>query len=86
MLAYFLYYLLGAVQFAMLVRAILSWVAPESEGTLISFIYVITEPFVMIVSRVMERLGYRPGGMFDIPFFMTMILLSFLQTLVGVFL
>lgn len=86
MLTYFVYYLLGAVQLAMLVRAILSWVAPESEGTLISFIYVITEPFIMIVGRVMERFGYQEGGMFNIPFFMTMILLSFLQAIVGVFL
>ena len=55
MLTYFVYYLLGAVQLAMLVRAILSWVAPESEGVLLSFIYVITEPFVLIVSRVMYK-------------------------------
>lgn len=83
MLVHFVYYLIGAIQLAMLVRAILSWVAPDMEGTLIRFLYAVTEPFVAAVRKLLARLSIGTEGPIDIAFFVTVILLAILELFFG---
>ena len=83
MLTYFVYYLLGAIQLAMLARAILSWIAPDLEGTAISFLYMVTEPVIVIFRFLLDRMGIKQQGMLDLAFFSAVIFLSLFHTLIG---
>ncbi len=79
MLAYFVYYLLGALQMAMMVRAILSWIMPDGDGALLRFLYAITEPIIGFVRTVLHRLGVNVEGPLDLSFLVTVLLFSALQ-------
>ena len=73
-------FLLSALQFAMLARAILSWFPMEEDNVIIGFLYSITEPVILPVRVLMERLGWFQGLPIDMSFFFTFLLLSLLQT------
>jgi uncharacterized protein YggT (Ycf19 family) len=79
MLAYFALYFLSAVEIAMMVRAILSFLMPDGQGAFIGFLYAITEPLISVVRRVFDRFGWESRGIFDIPFFATYFLIMILK-------
>jgi uncharacterized protein YggT (Ycf19 family) len=86
MLAYFAYYLVSAVEIAMIVRAILSFVVPDGEGVLMNFLYAVTEPFVAIMRRLFEALRIEIDFFLDIPFFATYFLIMLLKAVLRPFL
>ena len=43
LLARLFYYLIGAIEICLLIRAVLSWFPGEFEGALINFLYTVTE-------------------------------------------
>lgn len=79
MLVYFLYYLLGVVDLALLVSAILSWMAPDAEGWVIDLIYAITEPFLLPVRKLLAKRNLESAGPLDLSFFVTVVLIMIIR-------
>ena len=72
-------YLITAIQFLMFARAILSWLPIDDDNPIVSFLYGVTEPVIMPVRAVLDRLGLFEGMPIDMSFFITFILLSVLE-------
>lgn len=69
---------------AFFVRAILSWFDPMGEWRISGFLYVLTEPVIVPVRLLFERMGWFQGIPVDISFMATWLLLVLLQTLLSV--
>ena len=69
---------LSVVLFAMLGRAIISFLPIDDSVGLPAFLILITEPVILPVRRVCQAMGLGEGLPFDIPFLITYILLSVL--------
>ena len=74
-------FLIAAIQFLMLARAIISWLPFEEDHPLVTFLYSVTEPVIMPVRAVIDRLGLFEGMPIDISFLITFMLLSVLEML-----
>jgi uncharacterized protein YggT (Ycf19 family) len=72
--------LLSAVQLAMLVRAILSWF-PIDSNKFIDFLYGITEPFIVPIRLLFERMNWFQNVPLDVAFMVSYLLLSILSML-----
>jgi len=72
-------FLLAAIQFLMLARAIISWLPFEEDHPLVTFLVAVTEPVIMPVRAVIERLGLFEGMPIDMSFLITFMLLSILE-------
>ena len=72
--------LLGAVELAMLARAILSWF-PIFENKIVDFLYAITEPFIYPVRQLFVKLNWFQGLPIDISFLVTFMLISLVSQL-----
>ena len=46
-------------------------------------LYYFTEPFILPVRKILERLGLFQGTPFDVSFFMTTLLLGMIQAILG---
>ena len=68
--------IIEVLQLALLARAILSWLDPMQEWRINSFLRALTEPVIMPVRLLCERMHWFEGFPIDIPFLITMILLS----------
>ena len=62
----------------MFARAILSFLPVDEEGKLTGFLALCTEPFILPVRILFDKLGWFAGLPIDIPFFVTYLLLSFI--------
>lgn len=70
--------LLLGVQIAMMLRAILSWF-PIDSNKFVDFLYVITEPFIVPIRLLFEKLGWFQNLPIDISFMVSYLLLSVLS-------
>jgi uncharacterized protein YggT (Ycf19 family) len=84
--SYFIYFivnlvriLLFIVQAAMLFRAILSWFFMEDDTRVMSILYAVTEPFIVPIRALFEKMGWFRNLPIDISFFVTYILLSIIS-------
>ncbi|MBQ7383451.1 MAG: YggT family protein [Clostridia bacterium] len=66
---------LTAVEFAMLVRAVLSWFSFE-DGKLSNFLCAITEPFIYPVRLLFEKMNWFQNSPFDFAFLITYMIIS----------
>lgn len=62
---------------AMFVRAILSWFTMGEQTRIGAFLYVVTEPVIMPIRALCNRFGLFQGVPLDMPFLITMVMLSF---------
>lgn len=69
--------MLSAVTLAMFIRAILSFF-PIEEGAIHSFLALITEPFILPIRILFDKMGIAVGIPIDIPFFVTYLLITIL--------
>ncbi len=69
--------ILSAVTLAMFIRAILSFF-PIEEGAIHSFLALITEPFILPIRILFDKMGIAVGIPIDIPFFVTYLLITIL--------
>lgn len=76
--------ILSVLDFAMLGRAILSWIDPMGDGPLASFLYAITEPIILPFRKLFEKLNWFVGSPLDMAFFFAMITIIILQSLLEV--
>lgn len=70
--------LLLGVQIAMMLRAILSWF-PLDSNKFVDFLYTITEPFIVPIRLLFEKLGWFQNLPIDISFMVAYLLLSVLS-------
>lgn len=63
---------------AMLIRAILSWFPTNGGGMLDNMIYALTEPFIIPVRYLLERIEWVKNAPVDVPFFITFLIISLL--------
>ena len=73
--------LLSVIDFAMLGRAILSWIDPMGDGPLASFLYSITEPIILPFRKLFQKLNWFAGSPLDMAFLFAMVSIMILQTL-----
>ena len=74
--------ILTALQLAMLVRAIMSWF-PGDSNKFENFLYAITEPLILPVRKLFERLNWFQELPIDVSFFVTYLLLSLVLVLLA---
>lgn len=77
----FVYYFLGALQLLMFVRAILSWIMPDDDNMLTTFVESVTEPVIIPVRMLLERFEFIRNMPIDISFFVAFMLLTVVQML-----
>ena len=63
------------VDIAMLGRVVLSWITMGEQTRIGTFLYVVTEPFIMPVRGLCNRLGWFQGVPLDMPFLITSMLM-----------
>ncbi len=68
---------LSVIQFAMLLRAILSWFV-MGGGKFTNFLYAVTEPFIAPVRALFEKMNWLQNSPIDFSFMVTYLLISFL--------
>lgn len=73
---------IDVLSIAMLGRAVLSWFTMGEQTKIGAFLYVVTEPVIMPIRSLCNRFGWFQGLPLDMPFLITVVLLSF----VGMFL
>ncbi len=71
--------IVGFLQTAMFVRAILSWFMPDEEHFMARLLYAVTEPAVMPVRALLARFGVGEDSPVDISFFVTMLALLVIE-------
>lgn len=76
--------LIDVVQVAFLVRAILSWFDPERSSRLSNFLILVTEPMILPVRALCQKKNWFQQTPLDVPFLITVLLLSLLQTLIRI--
>jgi uncharacterized protein YggT (Ycf19 family) len=74
--------ILSVFQLAMLIRAIMSWFPGDSNKFEV-FLYAITEPLILPVRKLFERLNWFQELPIDVSFFVTYLLLSIVLVLLA---
>ena len=69
--------LLSGLQLAMLIRAVLSWF-PIEPNKFIDFIHAITEPLIVPIRALFDRMGWFRGLPIDISFMVVYLLITVL--------
>ena len=73
--------LLSALMFLLLIRAVLSMLAPDSDHPLVNIVFNVTD-VVMAPARVLlDKTGWFQNSMFDMSYFITVIFLWILSAL-----
>ena len=75
---------LSVTLFLMLVRVVLSWIPVSDDNAIEEFVYATTEPFVIPVRLIFDKFDALNGLPIDLPFFVSYILITFLQRMVSV--
>lgn len=75
------FWMLSVVQTLMMIRAIASWFFPAEDNAFQRFLVAATEPFIIPVRAVLERIDFIASLPIDISFLITYVLLSILQSL-----
>lgn len=74
-IAAFVSALLFVVQTAMFLRAILSWFIPDENNRIVQFLTVITEPFIIPVRVLLQKLNLFQNTPLDVSFFITYLII-----------
>ncbi len=75
--------LLGILMIAMFLRALLSLIMMGEENRFTTLLYYITEPFILPIRAVLERLNLFGGLPIDMSFFITTVLIGIVQTVLS---
>ena len=77
--------LLWALEIAMVVRAIASWIPSLDDKKWMDVVYMLTEPLVAPVRAIFERFSLFRNSPIDFSFVIAFLLLGMVQTLVAHF-
>ena len=75
--------MIWVLQGAMFIRAIMSWIPGADENRFGDFLYAITEPFIVPVRAILDRIPLFQGFPLDMSFLFTYLLLSLLSMFLG---
>ena len=67
--------LLAVVQLCFLVRAVLSWLPIGDDNPILRFVLMVTEPIIMPIRALFEKLGWFQNMPIDISFLVAYLLL-----------
>jgi YggT family protein len=73
-----LYTFISVLMLLMFARAITSWFVRDLSNPIVRFLYEVTEPMLMPVRQLMQKLNIG-GGMFDFSFIIVYLILIVLQ-------
>ena len=76
-------YFLQALQFCMLIRAVLSWFPLDDDNKFLIFIESITEPVIFPVRAVFDRIPFFANFPLDLYFHVSYIQLSIVSGILG---
>ena len=72
------FYFLMALLAAMFVRAIFSWLPLGGDNVIENIAYAVTEPFIIPVRFLLERIEWVRNAPLDVSFFVTFLIISLL--------
>ena len=75
-------YALYLLEIMMLVRAVMSFVAPTASGRVVEFIYNVTEFFIAPVRAFLERFEFVRRFPLDISFFVTSLIIVIFASII----
>ena len=75
---------LKVISFAMMIRAIRSWVT-DGSGKFAQFLYVLTEPAIMPIRRLLVKMNWLQNSPIDFSFTLTYFALMLIQILLSSF-
>lgn len=73
--------LLTAMQFLMMLRAIISWLPVDEDSNLVNFLYAMTEPLIIPIRSLLSHFDGINDLPIDISFFISFMLLSIIRIL-----
>ncbi len=76
--------LLGLVELAMFLRAILSWFIADEDNRFMIFLFAVTEPFILPIRVICSRFRALNESPIDISFFIAFLVISLLNSLLPV--
>ena len=76
--------LIDIVQIGFLLRAVMSWFDPERSGRFSAFLYLVTEPMILPIRALCEKKNWFQSTPIDVPFLITLLVLSLLQTVIRI--
>mgnify|MGYP004671596745 FL=1 len=79
------FYFIEALQFAMIIRALLSWFPLDDDNIIVSFVYSVTEPFIYPVRLLLEKSDRISSLPIDVSFFVTYLILFAVSTLLSIY-
>ena len=71
--------ILRAFEFALLVRAVMSWIMPGDANRFTEFVYGITEPVIAPVRRLLFRVDFCRRCPVDLSFLVVLMLVEILR-------
>lgn len=75
--------LIGALQVAMFVRAIMSWIPGLDDNKFGDFLYALTEPVIAPVRALLSRIRFFNELPIDVSFLIAYLLLSLISMFLG---
>lgn len=72
------------ISFAMMIRAILSWFT-DGSGKFAQFLYVITEPAIMPIRKLLVKMNWLQDSPIDFSFTLTFLALMLIEMLLSSF-
>ena len=76
--------LITAMQFLMMLRAIVSWLPLDEDSNLVNFLFAMTEPLIVPVRALLSRFDGLNDLPIDISFFVSFMLLSIVRILLPI--
>ncbi|MBQ7500559.1 MAG: YggT family protein [Clostridia bacterium] len=70
------------IEIVMLVRAVMSFIAPTADGVVASFVYNVTEFFVSPVRELLNKIEFVRNSPIDISFLVTYLIIVVLSSLI----
>ena len=79
---YFALYLIKLVSICMFIRAILSWFNVNANNPIIKFLYVVTEPAIVPLRKLFQKMNWFQDTPLDISFAMTYLVIFVLELII----
>ncbi len=76
--------LLGLIELAMFLRAILSWFIMDDDNRFMAFLFIVTEPFVLPIRLLLSRIKAIDESPLDISFFVAFLVITVLNSVLPV--
>ena len=79
---YFALYLIKLISICMFIRAILSWFNVNANNPIIKFLYVVTEPAIVPLRKLFQKMNWFQNTPLDISFAMTYLVIFVLELII----